>query len=72
VADDIGTRDAQALPTEWVADVGIGITLRKEPESAGSAVAGARALSRAALASSGRVVYGESRDAPPQEVPGLA
>jgi GGDEF domain-containing protein len=68
VGADLDAGEVQAVPTEWVAEVGIGITLSAQPDAAGSAVATARALSRAALAAQGRIVYSEARDAPYQEV----
>jgi GGDEF domain-containing protein len=60
---------ANALHGEWTAEVGIGMTMRNEPESAGHAVATARALSRTALALTSRIVYSEGLNAPLQEVP---
>jgi GGDEF domain-containing protein len=68
VGGDLDAQDAQAVPSEWVADAGIGITMRKEQDAAGSAVATARAMSRAAFASPNRIVYSEGREAPVQEV----
>lgn len=68
VGADLEASDADAVPAEWVADVGVGITLSREPDAAGSAVATARAMSRAALAASGRIVYSEGREGPFQEV----
>ncbi|TWO73342.1 GGDEF domain-containing protein [Caenimonas sedimenti] len=68
VGADLDGDDVQAVPTEWTADVGIGITLRRDSDTAGSAVATARAMSRAAFASAGRIAYSESREAPVQEV----
>ncbi len=68
VGADLDDREAGGVPAEWVADVGIGISLSKEPDAAGSAVATARAMSRAALAASGRIVFAEGRDGPLQEV----
>jgi GGDEF domain-containing protein len=69
VGADMDANEGDAVPTEWVADVGVGVTLSKEPDAAGSAVATARAMSRAALAATGRIVYSEGRDGPFHEVP---
>jgi GGDEF domain-containing protein len=55
-------------PTEWVPDVGIGITLQREADRAAGAVATARAMSRAACAYPSRIVFAEHRDAPCLEV----
>ena len=68
VGADLDARDADALPSEWEAEVGIGLTLRRAPDTAGTAVATARAMSRAAFASPTRIVYSEGREAPLQEV----
>lgn len=65
---DLDPGDTHAVPSAWVAEVGIGITLRQEPDAAGSAVVTARAMSRAALAAPGRIVYSEGRDGPCVEV----
>jgi hypothetical protein len=68
VGADLNTSEADAVPSEWVADVGIGITLSKAPDAAGSAVATARAMSHAALAVSGRMVFSEGKDGPIEQV----
>ena len=68
VGADLDGDDVQAVPTEWVAEVGIGVTLRKESGAAGSAVATARAMSHAAIASASRIAYSEGRESPVQEV----
>lgn len=68
VGTDVDSPDAAAVPSDWAADVGIGITLCKEPGMAGSAVATARAASRAALAFGSRIVFSEGRDARSEEV----
>ena len=54
---------AGALPADWVADIGIGMSLRKGPDGAASAVATARAMSRAALAIASRIASLEQREA---------
>ena len=43
--------------------VGIGMSLRKDPDGAASAVATARAMSRAALAMASRIAFSEQREA---------
>lgn len=66
---ELDSAQANALKGEWTAEVGIGLTMRNEPDSAGHAVATARALSRTALALTSRIVYAEGLNAPLQEVP---
>jgi GGDEF domain-containing protein len=56
VGADPDAAEVQATSV-WVADVGLGITLRKGEDSAGRAVATARATSRAAFATPGRIIY---------------
>lgn len=68
VGTDLDSPDAAAVPSEWAADVGIGITLCREPAMAGSAVATARAVSRAASAFASRIAYSEGRGARHEEV----
>jgi GGDEF domain-containing protein len=62
VGADPGSPEAPAVPTEWVADAGIGMTLRQDSGTAGSAVASARAMSRAAFASPSRIVFAEAAE----------
>lgn len=66
---ELDAAQASALKGEWMAEIGIGLTLRNDPDSAGHAVATARALSRTALALASRIVYAEGLNAPLQEVP---
>lgn len=68
VGTDVDSPAAAAVPSDWVANVGIGIRLCKEPEQAGSAVAAARAMSRAAAAVGSRIMFSEGREAPYEEV----
>ena len=68
VGTDLDSPEAAALPSVWAADVGIGVTFCRDPELAGSAVATARAVSRAATAFSSRIVFAEGREAAYQEV----
>ena len=63
VGEDIEQHTAGALPADWVADIGIGMSLRKDPDGAASAVATARAMSRAALAMASRIAFSEQREA---------
>lgn len=66
---ELDAAQASALKGEWTAEIGIGLTLRNDPDTAGHAVATARALSRTALALASRIVYAEGLNAPLQEVP---
>lgn len=68
VGEDLDHDVAGALPADWVADVGIGMAMRDEPDGAAGAVATARSLSRAALAMAGRIAFSGKREAPHQEV----
>lgn len=68
VGADLDAGEIEAESTEWVAEAGIGITLSAQPDAAGSAVATARVLSRAALAAASRIVYAQARDTPYEEV----
>ena len=60
--EDIEQHTAGALPADWVADIGIGMSLRRT-DGAASAVATARAMSRAALAMASRIAFSEQREA---------
>lgn len=64
--------EGATVSTDWVAEAGIGITLGKGRDGAGAAVATARALSRAAFATPSRIVFGETREGPLEEVKPLS
>jgi len=68
VVEDLERHAAGALPPNWVAEIGVGMSMRRGPDGAASAVATARALSRAALATASRIAFSETRDAPHEEV----